>query len=70
MKYSVSLFSSEAVGISATGTWQVRAESADQAIGLARFYANPKYWPEGSTWLCIPLDDESDSWDAGTWNPN
>jgi len=62
--FLVSLFSSENAGVSATGSWTVAAENADEAIGMARFYADPKYWPPGSTWLCIPLDDGATGWEA------
>jgi hypothetical protein len=69
MKFLVSLFSSEKSTVSATGSWKVTAESADQALGLARFYADSRLWPPGSTWLCVPLDDNSGSWEAGDWKP-
>jgi len=69
MKFLVSLFSSEKTTVSATGSWKVSAESAEQAVGLAKFYADPRYWPPGSTWLCVPLDDDPGSWEAGAWNP-
>ena len=69
MKFLVSLFSSEKSTVSATGSWKVTAETADQALGLARFYADPRLWPPGSTWLCVPLDDNSSSWEAGAWYP-
>ena len=69
MKFLVSLFSSEKSNVSATGSWKVTAESADQAISLARFYADSRLWPPGSTWLCVPLDDNSGSWEAGDWKP-
>jgi len=69
MKFLVSIFSSEKTRVSATGSWLVTADNADHAIGLAKFYADPGFWPEGSTWLCVPLDDNSGAWDAGAWNP-
>ena len=69
MTFLVSLFSSEDCRVSATGSWQVSADTADQAIGLARFYADSRFWPPGSTWLCVPLDDSSCPWDAGAWKP-
>jgi hypothetical protein len=68
MKFLVSFFSSEKSTVSATGSWQVTADSADQAIGMAKYFADPRYWPPGSTWLCVPLDN-SDSWEAGAWKP-
>lgn len=69
MSYQISIFSSAAGGVSATGSWQVNAESREDAIGMAKFYANPMYWPPGSTWLCIPLEEGPDQWEAGIWNP-
>lgn len=69
MKFLVSLFSSEKSRISATGSWLINAESADRAIGLAKFFADPGFWPEGSTWLCVAVDDNSNVWDAGRWSP-
>lgn len=69
MTFLVSLFSSEDSPVSATGSWQVSADTVDQAICMARFFADPRFWPRGSTWLCVPLDDSSGPWDAGAWNP-
>jgi hypothetical protein len=67
-RFLVSLFSSEKADVSATGTWTVAAENARDALSMARFYADPQYWPPGSTWLCVPLDDGSTGWEAGAWD--
>jgi hypothetical protein len=69
MTFLVSLFSTETSRVSATGSWQVSADTADQAIGMARFYADSRFWPPGSTWLCVPLDEGSGQFEAGTWRP-
>ncbi len=68
MKYLVSLFSSEAVGISATGAWQVTADGPDQAVKLAKYYADARFWPAGSTWVVVPLEEGQAAWQAGVWN--
>lgn len=67
MTFLVSLFSPEDCRVSARGSWQVTADSADQALSMARFYADSRLWPPGSTWLCIPLDGDPWHWDAGAW---
>lgn len=66
-KFLVSLFSSENAALSATGAWTVAAENACDALNMARFYADPRYWPPGSTWLCVPLDESGSGWEAGDW---
>ena len=68
MTFLISLFSSENSRISATGSWRVTADNADQALGMARFYADPTLWPPGSTWLCVPLDEATTQWEAGAWD--
>lgn len=55
MDFLVSLFSSEAVGVSATGSWQVTAESREEATGMARFYANSIYCPPAPLGCAFPL---------------
>lgn len=69
MNYLVSLFSSEKSSLSAIGSWQVTADSADQALGLAKHFADSRLWPPGSTWICVPLDESAGQFEAGTWNP-
>ena len=70
MTFLISLFSPEESRVSATGSWEVTADNADQAMGMARFYADSRYWPPGSTWLCVPLDDGPSQWEAGAWDPS
>ena len=67
MGYLISLFAPENTGISATGTWRVAAESLEQAVDMARYYADARLWPSGSTWLVVPLDGSVGESDAGTW---
>ena len=69
MRYMISLFSSEKSPVSATGAWQVSADNAAQAVNMARFYADPQYWPPGSTWVCVPLDGDAQKAESGVWNP-
>jgi hypothetical protein len=68
MSYLISLFAPENTGISATGAWRVSADSLEQAIGLAKYYADVQLWPTGSTWLVVPLEDSSAEAQAGTWD--
>jgi hypothetical protein len=67
-KFLVSLFSSEDSDVSATGSWMVAAENEREALGMTRFFADPKYWPPGSTWLCVPVEDGNPGWEAGDWD--
>ena len=69
MRFVVSLFSSEKSHVSVTGSWHVSAEHADQAIRLTRFVADPRYWPPGSVWLCVTVEEGPPRWEAGIWNP-
>jgi len=70
MRFLVSVFSSENCPVSATGSWRVTADTVDQAVTMARFYADSRFWRPGSTWLCIPLDESPGQWEAGVWNPS
>lgn len=68
MSYMISLFAPESAGFSATGSWRVAADSLEQAINMARFYVDGRLWPEGSTWLVVPLDDTAPmEAQAGIW---
>jgi hypothetical protein len=40
MSYLISLFAPENTGLSATGSWRVAADSLEQAIGMAKYYAD------------------------------
>ena len=55
MTFIVTLFSSKAGSVDATGTWRVTAESPDQAIVAAKLCANPKIWPSNSAWMVVPV---------------
>ncbi|MCH5374300.1 MAG: hypothetical protein JJ992_10000 [Planctomycetes bacterium] len=69
MSYLISLFAPENTGISATGTWCVAADSLEQAVDMAKYYADSRLWPSGSTWLVVPLEGATAESESGTWNP-
>lgn len=68
MKYSISIFAPESAAIGASGSWQVTADSAEQAMRMARFYTDPCLWPVGSTWVIVPLDASGDECEIGIWD--
>lgn len=67
MKYTISLFAPKSSPIGATGCWEVDVDSPEQAVKMARFYADPVLWPSGSTWLVVAQEDADENNQAGVW---
>jgi len=55
MTFIVTLFSSKAGSVDATGTWRVTAETPDQAIVAAKLRASPRIWLPNSAWMVVPV---------------
>jgi hypothetical protein len=55
MTFIVTLFSSKAGSVDATGTWRVTAETPDQAIVAAKLRASPRIWLPNSAWMLVPV---------------